>query len=708
MRVGTWVFLFQLFIFLIAGRLAYAQYEYAPPPIDAASAQEYGILESLFPDRLNLNTATRAQLQDIPGISRGIADSILAYRKEFGPFLTPYELAYIPSISRAQIAQLLRFGRITQPVLGVLLPQDSLQIVELAQRASYPISLQDSPKRHYKNWQTTPQGSPLALLTRATYTAGGWLRAGFKAAKAPNEPFFHSFNPYGYGFYSGFVELSPRVGRIERLIIGDFSLTAGYGLAYSSFALRFPLYRAVSLAQRATLPRGVFAYNGSDYPTGVALSMSLFSSLQLTMAYAAQPLNARLSDDDATPRIITRIPAGPITSLRQVANRRRLWLQQAVVCAQHAGQNYSLGAAGALLYHQYPFAHPYPRRPGAQVPPQELGRVGAFGRVKVAGWEVWGELAYQIPPVTSLPEQSISALMGTVYPLLPALQLGCYYYFYGAATNPLYEYSYALSSKPADCQGLMLLVDYEYSYNTTISLRYANQAPSASSFAHLLSPSRRAIQIHGTYAIPSQWSATLSYSFHWTGVGAVARRAPFAARHHLHAAYEYRGSAVTFRSHILGNATQRTNSSSFGAGFALAQDVDWKLAHWRIRARLGYHDATASGSPLFLYEPAPRYSFPIGMLTRAAVRPLLMVEYVPFRTLSLSVRFSKDFYVKNSLSSSPAYARIQREAIRAMIQIRYQFSWRMKGTAPRVAESSSLGSRSFSPFEAEAFGFPLY
>ncbi len=47
---------------------------------------------------LNLNTATREDLESLPGVGRTAAERIVAYREQFGPFSRPEDLLNVPGI----------------------------------------------------------------------------------------------------------------------------------------------------------------------------------------------------------------------------------------------------------------------------------------------------------------------------------------------------------------------------------------------------------------------------------------------------------------------------------------------------------------------------------------------------------------------------------------------------------------------------------
>jgi competence ComEA-like helix-hairpin-helix protein len=55
---------------------------------------------------LNLNTATAAQLETLPGIGPGLANRILEYRRKHGPFKRPQDLLIVRGMSAKRFRQL--------------------------------------------------------------------------------------------------------------------------------------------------------------------------------------------------------------------------------------------------------------------------------------------------------------------------------------------------------------------------------------------------------------------------------------------------------------------------------------------------------------------------------------------------------------------------------------------------------------------------
>jgi competence ComEA-like helix-hairpin-helix protein len=67
-------------------------------PVRAANGEESG--------KLNMNTATKQQLMDLPGIGEVTAERILKYREEKGKFTTLEDLRAIKGISKNKLERL--------------------------------------------------------------------------------------------------------------------------------------------------------------------------------------------------------------------------------------------------------------------------------------------------------------------------------------------------------------------------------------------------------------------------------------------------------------------------------------------------------------------------------------------------------------------------------------------------------------------------
>lgn len=67
------------------------------------------------PELVNLNTAGVADLARLPGVDRALAEMIIRYREENGPFLSWDELRNVPGIEDEDLLQALRREAVIQP-----------------------------------------------------------------------------------------------------------------------------------------------------------------------------------------------------------------------------------------------------------------------------------------------------------------------------------------------------------------------------------------------------------------------------------------------------------------------------------------------------------------------------------------------------------------------------------------------------------------
>ena len=81
-----------------------------------------GVVGTAAAERIDLNTATAAQLQSLPGIGPERAEMILRVRKKSGPFRSLEELFSIPRLTRRQFERLKRKLFVDQEKLEPLRP----------------------------------------------------------------------------------------------------------------------------------------------------------------------------------------------------------------------------------------------------------------------------------------------------------------------------------------------------------------------------------------------------------------------------------------------------------------------------------------------------------------------------------------------------------------------------------------------------------
>lgn len=177
---------------------------------------------------LNINTSDYDDFQGISLLDAGETEKIIRHRKTFGNFLCIEELQ-VCGIAPEKIRILKPFigvgqdpGRVPFNATGLL--KNSTSSLVLRFQEKFPDSKSD---------ETTEEINPYKLWLRYRYKYSDRLQIGLTADKDPGEGFFSGFQKNGFDFYSGFVEWKSR-GLIRKIILGDYSVSAGQGLCFWS------------------------------------------------------------------------------------------------------------------------------------------------------------------------------------------------------------------------------------------------------------------------------------------------------------------------------------------------------------------------------------------------------------------------------------------------------------------------------------------
>ena len=159
---------------------------------------------------IDLNNATKDQLQELIFLSPIQINEILSHSLENGPFINVYELQSIRSLDIESVNLLINFVKVTLPTSF----QD-MTFKKLVQKADHDLmvrigkilerqagfsTLANSKEANY-------QGSAWRVLTRYRYNFSNSLAASLNMEKDAGEQFFDSSKNKGFDFYSGNISI---------------------------------------------------------------------------------------------------------------------------------------------------------------------------------------------------------------------------------------------------------------------------------------------------------------------------------------------------------------------------------------------------------------------------------------------------------------------------------------------------------------------
>jgi hypothetical protein len=181
--------------------------------------------------KYNLSTVTRDQLSSLYFLDDTRIEALLTYREKHGAMLTFSELLVIPELSYTDRQLLPLFTYIGDAPSE----EPPITLRNLLTGGTHALVLStDIPLYKRAGYRdSTYEGNALHETFRYQYNYRDKVLWGIQGDKDPGEPFFGSWNKYGYDYY-GYYLLLNNVGRIKRMVVGDYRLSFGQGLVMNN------------------------------------------------------------------------------------------------------------------------------------------------------------------------------------------------------------------------------------------------------------------------------------------------------------------------------------------------------------------------------------------------------------------------------------------------------------------------------------------
>ncbi|MFN8208852.1 MAG: helix-hairpin-helix domain-containing protein [Bacteroidales bacterium] len=251
-------------------------------------------LDALKHDQVNLNAATREELEQLAILNDFQVFSLLDYRKNFGNLASLNELLLVPGFTEESI-DLLRPYTVTEeppqslPSLREALQQGNSSLMTRVQRPLQLLAGELDSSGY--------PGIPARIYTRYAYTYRNTIRAGFTAEKDAGEAF-----PSGSGirlmdFQSAFVQLK-NLGSIKSMVVGDYNLRFGQGLVLWSGYAGGKNSDGISIRKRQD---GISPYTSTDenrFFRGAASTLQV-DDTEFSFFFSMKPVDANIGYFDS-------------------------------------------------------------------------------------------------------------------------------------------------------------------------------------------------------------------------------------------------------------------------------------------------------------------------------------------------------------------------------------------------------------------------
>ena len=282
---------------------------------DGSMEQLYEDIEEQTEAPLDLNTATRSQLEAIPFLTPQQVMDIIEYRDRVKRIETTNELLLIPSLERPTIELLKQVVIISPQEQRQAFPQmrDILRYGKSTLLADIKVPF------YHRQGEDSWLGPSCKHWLRYTFRYRQQVSLGLAAAQDAGEPFFKGKNKYGYDFYTGYLLLE-NIGRLQNLVLGRYRLRFGLGLILNnSFGLG-KLATMTTLMNASTRISGHNSRTEGNYLQGAAGRVSLSKKLDLTTFVSYRKIDATLNKDSTS--VATILTSGYHRTASEM-NRRR-------------------------------------------------------------------------------------------------------------------------------------------------------------------------------------------------------------------------------------------------------------------------------------------------------------------------------------------------------------------------------------------------
>ena len=258
--------------------------------------EAFCVLTELEEHPMNINTATREDLERIPFLTDQQVEELCAYLHQYGEMRTLGELSMIESLDPARRLLLPYFiytdekeGKRRFPSLKTIAKYGKNDVLTTAKIPFYE-------RRGDENGYL---GYPYRHSMRYDFHYGEYVKFGLLGAQDAGEPFFAGDNKQGFDHYS-FYLLLRKLGRIKALVVGRYKLNFGMGLVMNNDFSFGKLATLESLGRSSNAIRGYSSRSSAHFMQGAAATVELLKGLDLTIFASSRRVDATLDREETS------------------------------------------------------------------------------------------------------------------------------------------------------------------------------------------------------------------------------------------------------------------------------------------------------------------------------------------------------------------------------------------------------------------------
>ena len=592
---------------------------------------------SLYP--LNINTASRNQLEKLYVLGDYQILSLLKYREEYGDVISIQELVYINGFTEQLVILILPFitvveGETPKADYKKVFSYTNHEVVTRFQR-TLPIS------RGYQadsNGEKKYNGNAWKYYLRYDFDASNTLFAGYVGEKDPGEVFLKQNNNHGFDFNSAHVMLKGRRW-LQSAIIGDYHIETGQGLLYWSGYTGGKSRTTQQMLKRPQYVRRNMSINEIGYLRGVATNLK-FNSISISSFLNYKKTDATLNDEG----ISSLYTAGLHRTDNEIKKKSNVTEKSFGGSLRYNGNKLMLGLNGFYTIFERPLAPDddmyllfYPEG-------KEFLGTSVDYRYLSSKLQIYGEAAYNGKTFANIHNFNFNLSHSTSLLFQYRNFAKDYYMPYSNAvrenTNTINEEAFLLGfesnlGSKFYTKALADVFAFEW-------LRYSTGAPSKGEELQLeLGYNQENMQSYILYRNKSK-AENLSKDNTFGVIRQIENQNKQSLR--VHSNYTISESLIGKSRLELSQFKGDTNGAY--NGILVYQDFDFqpKSLSMKITGRIAYHHISNYDARIYAYERNARYVFSTPVYYGVGWKYYLLIDYKPFSFMRTYLRWSQNVF----------------------------------------------------------------
>lgn len=681
-----------LVLFLCVVSLASARGFWPPPEVAAlveefAESEEGGESASSLLDELarlwehpvNLRRVSAVQMRDLPLIAPGEGEKIERFLQENPDVRTVEAVGIALGMPPARRQLIAIFYTVDSSLPRLDSTLRSRLRGDVTHRFGYRIPLFRAEPERMRRVYGNAVGTPLAMLLRVSASSNDGIAFGVKGVKRAGEPFFYSFSPQGFPYYSAYVQLQGARFSSPKIVLGDFSAEFGAGQTVGSGLTLFRGRNPYDWGKQGAGIKGRLGIGDNSTLRGVALEHQPAPWFFYSLALSAQPLTTRLANENRnaeSPARIAAIPVSPQYTKQSEAERHfNTWEFSAIASMQFTFRAFSISYTGIALHYNRAFTTHAASAFRLPLPAQTHMRNGISAYVYLNAFRIWCEATLSSPLQGETQQHVVSCSADAVYSPSYNFSIGAqgYYYPYEASSR----YAQGAASVPQNRTGAMLNAQVRVTDKAVVLvggefIKFVNPR-----VIRVIPPISWRLFTEAHYVWSSGSSLEWIYRYHEVQNvrgEATFRNAKLARVHdvRLRGVYQFMDRFM-FRTSV--RYAYRDGSESGCHNWAITQECRLFFFTRRLSITCGgaCGDCRGGGLAFANYEYAPLYSMPIRRLSKQSWRIYGIVDWKFYRGFSFTAKAATSQFWGDSYSKLSELERMRRQMLELIVQVRWKF-----------------------------------